>query len=422
MAVEKVLGLDEVRLDGLKVLFRADLNLPLDPNTKRFLDDTRMRMIVPSLKKLERSSVVILAHQSRPGRYDFTDMRSHSERLSKILERDVNFVPDICGKDALHAIESLKPGGVLILDNIRIHRDENEMRGQTTDMESSEIVQKLAPFFDLFVNDAFGSAHRSSPSLIGFTRLLPSVAGSLLKREIDALSIAVDNPPRPYVAILGGAKADDSLGVASNLLEKEHIDKVVFLGVVGNFMLLADGVDIGLRNANFAMNQVHPNEEVTMKLAKRILSEFREKIILPEDLAIEVNEKRVQISLSELPTEHPIYDVGIGTLKALHPIIRESSCVLWNGPASYFEKDNFAFGTVEVLNMVTETNAMTIIGGGHTSALVEARGASGSVTHNSSGGGATLTMLSGGDMPVIRSLTESYEASKSTLSERNMLL
>ena len=417
----KVLGLDQVRLEGLKVLFRGDLNLPIDPISKKFLDDSRLQKMAPSLRKLEGSSVVIMAHQSRPGRADFTDLSQHAIRLSEILGRPVEFVNDICGPVAVDAIRTLQPGGVLVLDNIRMHPDEINLKGEIKHQEESEIVRVLRPHFDLFVNDAFGAAHRSSPSLTGFTRVLPSVAGSLMKDEIDALSIAIENPPRPYVAILGGAKAEDSLRVASNLLEKNLVDCVAFLGVVGNFMLVADGYDIGKINTDFAMNQAQPNAEEALEIAKEMLRNFRERIMLPEDIAIEVNNSREQISLRDLPTEYPIYDVGLSTLRTLRPIIMGASCVLWNGPASYFEKQNFAFGTIEVLNMCVETTAMTIIGGGHTSALVEARGVVGKVTHNSTGGGATLTMLSDGEMPVIRSLIESYGISQTTLSDKGLL-
>lgn len=417
----KVLGLDDIRLDGLKILYRADLNLPIHPSTKDLFDDTRIRAIIPTLQKLESSSVTILAHQSRPGRFDFTNLQRHADRLSQLLGRPVNFVPDVCGPSATAAIESMQPGDVLMLDNVRLHPDENLLKGEIEEQETSDIIQNLEPHFDIFVNDAFGAAHRSSPSLTGFTRKLPSVAGELMKREIEALSIAVENPPRPYVALLGGAKADDSLRVAINLLERNVVDTVAFLGVVGNFMLMADGLDIGNSNADFARSQVEPFVDETSKMASHILSNYRDKVILPEDLAIELNGSREPLSIQQLPTPHPIYDVGISTLMRLRSIVMGASCVLWNGPASYFEKENFAFGTIEVLNMCVETNAMTIIGGGHTSALVEARGVSERVTHNSSGGGATLTMLSGGRMPVIEALKRSSEISESMLKERDLL-
>ena len=193
----KVLGLNDIRLDGLKILYRADLNLPIHPSTKDLFDDTRIRAIIPTLQKLESSSVTILAHQSRPGRFDFTNLQRHADRLSQLLGRPVNFVPDVCGPSATAAIESMQPGDVLMLDNVRLHPDENLLKGEIEEQETSDIIQNLELHFDIFVNDAFGAAHRSSPSLTGFTRKLPSVAGELIKREIEALSIAVENPPRP---------------------------------------------------------------------------------------------------------------------------------------------------------------------------------------------------------------------------------
>ena len=417
----KVLGLDDIKIDGLKILYRADLNLPIHPSTKEFLDDKRIRAIIPTLEKLETASVAILAHQSRPGRFDFTNLEKHADRLSQHLGRPVDFVPDLCGPSAIAAIDSMQPGGVLMLDNVRLHPDENLLKGEIEEQETSDLIQNLQSHFDIFVNDAFGAAHRSSPSLTGFTRKLPSVAGELVKRGIDALSVAVENPPRPYVALFGGVKADDSLRVAINLLEKNIVDTVAFLGVVGNFMLMADGLDIGKYNADFAKSQIEPFVDETTEMASQILSNYRDKIILPEDLAIELNGSRQPLSIQQLPTPHPIYDVGLSTLMGLRPIVMSASCVLWNGPVSYFEKQNFAFGTIEVLNMCIETDAMTIIGGGHTGALVEARGASRLVTHNSSGGGATLTMLSGGRMPVIEALVRSSETSESILEEHGLL-
>ena len=184
-----VLGLDDIKLDGLKILYRADLNLPIHPSTKEFLDDKRIRAIIPTLEKLETASVAILAHQSRPGRFDFTNLEKHADRLSQHLGRPVDFIPDLCGPSAIAAIDSMQPGGVLMLDNVRLHPDENLLKGEIEEQETSDLVQNLQSHFDIFVNDAFGAAHRSSPSLTGFTRKLPSVAGELMKREIDALTV-----------------------------------------------------------------------------------------------------------------------------------------------------------------------------------------------------------------------------------------
>jgi phosphoglycerate kinase len=220
--------------------------------------------------------------------------------------------------------------------------------------------------------------------------------------------MALNDPPNPYLAILGGAKCDDSVRVALNLISKGQVDRIAFVGVTGNLMLWIDGNDIGERNMEFIRNTLGDDFELAWEMSERILSEHPEKAFLPVDVAVESNGSRSQLSIDELPTEDPIYDVGIETLRSLKPLVENAGCILWNGPASYFELPEFAFGTIEILNMCTETEAMTIIGGGHTSALVNSRGVSSLVSHNSTGGGSTMSFLSGEPMPVIASLKDSY--------------
>jgi phosphoglycerate kinase len=229
-----------------------------------------------------------------------------------------------------------------------------------------------------------------------------------MEKEIRHLRRALKNPPNPYLAILGGAKCDDSVRVASNLISKGQVDKIAFVGVTGNLMLWVAGNDIGDRNKEFIRTTLGRDFETAWETGKRIFSENPEKIFLPIDVAVESEGRRKPLSVSDLPTEDPIYDIGLQTLASLKPLVENAGCILWNGPASYFELPDFAFGTIEILNMCTETDAMTIIGGGHTSALVNSRGVSSLVSHNSTGGGSTMSFLSGEPMPVIASLKESF--------------
>ena len=229
-----------------------------------------------------------------------------------------------------------------------------------------------------------------------------------MEKEIRHLRRALKNPPNPYLAILGGAKCDDSVRVASNLISKGQVDKIAFVGVTGNLMLWVAGNDIGDRNKEFIRTTLGRDFETAWETGKRIFSENPEKIFLPIDVAVESEGSRRPLSVSDLPTEDPIYDIGLQTLASLKPLVENAGCILWNGPASYFELPDFAFGTIEILNMCTETDAMTIIGGGHTSALVNSRGVSSLVSHNSTGGGSTMSFLSGEPMPVIASLKESF--------------
>ncbi len=416
--VEGVLSLDDIDLRGRTVLYRVDVNSPLEPATGRLLDNGRFKAIVPTLNRLSESKVVILAHQSRPGKSDFTDTQSHCRALGEISGRHIRFVPDVCGDTAIEAIEAMSDGDIIFLDNVRGNEEEYGTKyASNIDTEDTILVSRLTSVCDAYVTDAFAAAHRRSPTLTGFTNSLPCIAGSLMEREIESLRVALRDPPRPYLAILGGAKCDDSMRVAINLIDRGQIDRIAFVGVSGNLLLWIAGNDIGERNREFIRSTMGDDFESTKSMAEQLFSSHSDMLFLPSDLAIEIEGSRRPISLDELPTEFPIYDVGLETLGKLRPIVEEAGCVLWNGPASYFEIPEFAFGTIEILNMCIETPAMTIIGGGHTSALVNSRGASGQVTHNSTGGGSTMSFLSGDFMPVIGSLKESCKKFRDRLEE-----
>ena len=403
-----VLSLDDVSLDGKVVLLRVDVNSPMNPENMEFLDDRRFTEFLPTLDDLSSSKVVIISHQSRPGKLDFTSTEPHSKLLSILTERKVDFVPDVCGESAIQAIKSMEDGDVLFLNNVRMLDEENSMKkASQQELAKSEIVRKLSSVADAYVTDAFATAHRSSPSLTGFTNEIPCIAGRLMKREINALRTAVYDPPRPYVAILGGIKCDDSLRVARNLIQNGSIDRIAMVGVVGNLMLWASGHDIGEGNREFIRKSLGEAFDETWQDSQKLVSEYQSLLFLPSDLAIEDGGTRKNIGLDDLPTNFPIYDIGIDTMMRLRPLLMEANCLLWNGPASYFEKSEFAYGTVEIMNMFTEATGVTIVGGGHTSALFNQRGKADQVSHNSTGGGSVLTMLSGGIMPVFESLEAS---------------
>ena len=406
--VTGVLSLDDVSLDGKVVLLRVDVNSPMNPENMEFLDDRRFTEFLPTLDDLSSSKVVIISHQSRPGKLDFTSTEPHSKLLSILTERKVDFVPDVCGESAIQAIKSMEDGDVLFLNNVRMLDEENSMKkASQQELAKSEIVRKLSSVADAYVTDAFATAHRSSPSLTGFTNEIPCIAGRLMKREINALRTAVYDPPRPYVAILGGIKCDDSLRVARNLIQNGSIDRIAMVGVVGNLMLWASGHDIGEGNREFIRKSLGEAFDETWQDSQKLVSEYQSLLFLPSDLAIEDGGTRKNIGLDDLPTNFPIYDIGIDTMMRLRPLLMEANCLLWNGPASYFEKSEFAYGTVEIMNMFTEATGVTIVGGGHTSALFNQRGKADQVSHNSTGGGSVLTMLSGGIMPVFESLEAS---------------
>jgi len=397
----------------------VDVNSPLDPSTGKLLDDGRLRAILPTLREMDRSKVVILAHQSRPGKSDYTSTEEHCRKLQELLGKKISFVPDICGKVAIDAIGAMTDGELIFLDNVR--GDEEEYGGvgynSNEETEDTKIAAKLSAAADIYVSDAFAAAHRRSPTLTGFTNKIPCIAGRLMQREIEGLRIAIRDPPRPYLIILGGAKCDDSLRVAINLISRGKLEHIAFVGVVGNLMLWASGIDIGERNSDFIRDSLGEQFDETWNRAESLISEHSDFIVLPRDVAVEKDGARVPLSLEDLPTNYPIYDLGIQTLMDLKPLVQSAGCILWNGPASYFEMPEFAFGTIEILNMCVESPGVAIIGGGHTSALVNQRGVANEVYHNSTGGGATISFLSGEAMPVIASLKNSRKKFENSLGE-----
>ncbi|MEE2759485.1 MAG: phosphoglycerate kinase [Candidatus Thermoplasmatota archaeon] len=422
-----ILTLADAGLAGKRVLLRVDVNSPLDPVTKDFLDDSRLRRILPTLRKLANARVIILAHQSRPGKVDFTDMSAHSDLLGRLLGRTITFVPDVCGELAQTKIRNMEQGEMLFLDNVRGHTDEwkedsSVMKNRTfEELYETEIVQKLAPLVDAYVCDAFAAAHRNSPSLSGFGKALPCFAGELMAKEINALKMAVECPPKPYTAILGGVKCDDSIDIANNLCQGNVADTIIPVGAVGNLMLWAAGHSIGEGNENFLKKELGESFDDTWDMAIDLLKNYSERIILPVDVAAEIDGERVDLAVESLPPQGPLFDIGVLTCMKIRSYIVDAGCVLWNGPAGFFEKDPFAFGTIEILNQCCESNGFVIIGGGHTSALVNERKVTHLVGHNSTGGGACLTMLAGRRMPVIEALEISAQIYRDKLIELDLI-
>ena len=416
-----VLTLADAGFAGKRVLLRVDVNSPLHPETKAFLDDSRLRGILPTLQRLASSRVIILAHQSRPGKIDFTNMYAHSDLLSRLLGRSITFVPDVCGEIAQEAIRNMAPGDMLFLNNVRGHEDEMGMKKATFEqLHESEIVQNLAPLVDAYVNDAFAASHRNSPSLSGFSKALPCFAGELMAKEVKALKMATESPPKPYTAVLGGVKCDDTLEIALNLCERGVADTIVFVGAVGNLMLWAAGHNIGEGNEAFLRKELGDVFDSTMAMAHTLLDTHKERLLLPIDVAAEIDGKRVDLSLEDLPPSGPLFDIGLSTCMKIREHIIDAGCVLWNGPAGLFEKDPFAFGTIEILNQCCESNGFVIVGGGHTSTLVNEKKVVDLVDHNSTGGGACLNMLAGRRMPVIEALEASAEHFGDRLDELNL--
>ncbi|MAM36426.1 MAG: phosphoglycerate kinase [Euryarchaeota archaeon] len=406
----RVLTLDNVNVDNKTVLVRVDINSPLRPDTKAFLDTTRIKAIVPTLNRLIGAKVVLLAHQSRPGKNDFTTTLGHSRELGRILGRPIKWVDDLAGEKAMNAIENLKVGEILMLNNVRMYDEELNSKGNFHQLSETTIVQNLASVADLFVYDAFACAHRSTATGVGFTHLIPCVAGEVMNNEITKLDLALQNPARPCLAVLGGIKVDDSIAVADHMLRNNICDEFWATGGVANLLLELSGYNIGSVNHDFLVKELGKNWHQTVETAKALIVDFKEKIHLPIDVAANIEDNRVDIEVEKLPIEAPIFDLGIQSIRNLSAAIKTAGTVHLNGPAGVFERPDFAFGTIEMLNACAESKAYVVVGGGHTATLIVKHGLRNKMGHLSTGGGACLDYIAGKILPAVASLEASANA------------
>jgi phosphoglycerate kinase len=393
--------LDRVEVKGKTVLLRVDVNSPLDPRTGEILEDSRMRECAPTLRELAEKGarVVVLAHQGRPGDEDFARLEKHAARLSQILGLPVRYVPDVLGPAAKEAVKALKPGEVLLLENVRFCAEES-LSGTPEQMAKTFLVRELSSLADLYVNDAFGAAHRGQPSLVGFGAVLPTYAGRLMERELRGLGRARE-PERPCVYVLGGGKSKDSLAMIENVLSKGIADLILTGGLVAQLFLSASGRDLGGPNERILKEKGFEKER---ERARKLLSVHGEKIRLPVDLAVEKGGRREEVEASSLPVEFPVKDVGSRTIREYSELIRKARTVVANGPLGVFEQEGFERGTVEVLRAMADSEAYTIIGGGHMVAAAEKAGVLSRIRHVSTGGGACISFLAGEPMPVVELL------------------
>ena len=398
--IEGLPTLDDVEYDGKAVLIRLDINAPIVNST--ILDTTRFESHIPTLEELEDTKLVILAHQSRPGKKDFTPLESHAEVLSRLLGREVEYVDECFSKRTVERIRRMKRGEVLMLENVRFYAEERLDRN-AEEHATSYIVRRLYPNFDLFVNDAFSASHRGHASLIGFPPVLPSVVGRLVEKEVSALNKALKGEGRK-VFILGGAKIDDSVKVMKNVLVRNIAEKVVLTGVVANYFLMLEGKEIGEVNRKVVEDS---KEKVSDKEMLELLKKYRDRIILPVDVAIEEDGKRKDISIEEVD-DRRIMDIGVNTISMLMDEIPSYEVAVINGPSGVFEDERFTLGTFEVLKAVAKAG-FSVVGGGHISTAARMAGLDKRMSHVSTGGGACIRFLSGEKLVALEVIKEYWE-------------
>jgi phosphoglycerate kinase len=389
--------LDDLEASGRRLGVRVDVNSPL--SGAGLADDARLRAHLDTLSELTAAGgrVAVLAHQGRPGGDQFTDLSAHAARFDELLEAPVDYVDGTFCETARRRIDELKDGEVVVLENTRFYSEET-MEFTPERAAETHLVAKLAPTLDAFVNDAFAAAHRAQPSMVGFSAALPSYAGRVMERELEVLG-AVEETARPRVYVLGGAKVEDSIYVAEQVLDRGLADEILTVGLVGNLFLSASGTYLGDGTAD-----VFDSKGVAgcIDRASAVLDEHGDRIRVPTDVVVDDGSASV-VPVGDLPVEAPALDIGPETAEAFAATIESAGTVILNGPAGVTER-GFDAGTRAVYRAATRTPT-SIVGGGDTSAALRQLGISG-FTHHSTGGGAALSMLAGDPLPAVEALRD----------------
>ena len=405
------LTIDDYDLSSQNVILRIDINSSINPESGDLLDDTRIKRHSATVKELsdKGAKIIILAHQSRPGKLDFVNLEKHGERMSQLIDKDIKFIDDLHGIKAIEEINSLEDGEIILLDNVRFDKEEIELNKFTNNnfdiQKKSQMVRNLSPHASYFVNDAFAASHRCQPSLVGFAENMPALAGRVMQRELDFLGKAISSGPTPRIAVLGGSKAADSVAITKNFLKK-GVQNILTGGVVANIFLIASGVDIGKPSTEFIEKQI-PDHKNVIELAKDLLTKYKGKIQIPTDVALNIDGKRYGTNVSNLPQNNPLFDIGIDTLVNYINIIKDAGTIIANGPMGVFEDSEFATGTNEIFSAISKSKGMTVVGGGETAMAFNQMGLANSIKHISTGGGACISFMSGETMPALEAMRRS---------------
>ncbi|MFA5851665.1 MAG: phosphoglycerate kinase [Spirochaetales bacterium] len=405
-------------LKGKTVIFRPDINSPIDPATKRIVNTNRLEKTVPSLLALldEGAKVALIAHQGDTLDYqNLIPLAEHAEILSRLSGRKVGYIDDVCGPAAIAAVKALAPGEAVILGNLRylaeeISTFETVVKLSAAEMTKTWLVRSLAPLADLYVNDAFAAAHRNAPSMVAFQEILPTAAGIQLMDEYTALKSVMDNPKRPCVYVLGGAKISDAFGMMRKVLTDGSADKILAGGVTGMVMHIARGVDLGPAVDKFlkdrALDEFIPE-------AKSLLEKFGDKYVLPLDLAYEVKgadgaPSRAEALIDALPKDRLFPDIGHKTIAEFSRIIAGAGSVFVNGPAGMYEEPLWADGTREVWSAIAGASGYTVIGGGDTISAAARFTDMAKYSYVCTGGGAMVRFLAGKRLPLIEAMEKAF--------------
>jgi phosphoglycerate kinase len=418
----------DIDVAGRWVLLRVDINSPIDPVTKRIVDDTRIDRSLPTIRDLadRAARLVVMAHQGDALDYhNFISTDQHAVKLAQKLGRPVQWVDDVAGPEARRRIEALAEGEILLLDNVRIYGEElstfeRDVRLTPEQMATTYLVRKLAPLFDLYVNDAFATAHRSAPSMVAFQQLLPSAAGLLLAAEIEGLGRVLDHPARPAVFLLGGLKVSDGFSMMGRALRDGLADRVLTSGVIGEIFLVAAGVSLGHTTDAFIADR-----DLTRYVdeARSLLAQFPAQIAVPVDVAVvdvadasgssglaDGRSERREIAVDALPAHQLIVDIGDTTIRAYEAEIAAAGTVFVNGPAGAYEQSGCDVGTRRLMAAVAASPATTAIGGGDTVASAKRFADLDDVDFVSTAGGSLIRFVSGEPLPLLEAFRSARPA------------
>ena len=401
--------LDDFDVKGKTVLCRIDINQPVDRASGKLKSINRIQACVPTIRELSEKGarIVLMAHQGSDIEYkNYYTTRPHAEVLSNLLGFEVKWVEDVCGPTAREAIKNLKDGEVLLLDNVRFMAEEQTLFETKLclsheEQAKTQVVTKLAPLGDLYVCDAFAAAHRDQPTLCGFEQLLPSAMGRLFEKEYCTVSALMEEPKRPCVFVLGGAKIADAFQMMKTVLSKGSADLVLTGGLVANIFLASQNVQIGQGSLDFILKS---NYGQFIDVARELYEQFGDKIVLPSDLAWVSDGKRCEAAVGEIPADISAVDIGSKTAFRYREEILAARTVFVNGPAGIFEQEPSEFGTKTIWQALADTDAFTVLGGGDSITATEKYKLTDKIGYICTGGGALIRFLSGEELPVVRAL------------------
>ena len=395
--VVKVLTLDDFDLKGKTVFLRVDMNCPIDPETMEISGTKRIEEAIETLQSLKDAKVVVASHQGRVGNNDYTGMDKHAKVLEKLMNREIKYVEDVIGEAAQNAIKNLESGDILLLDNLRLCAEEN-YEFTPENAAKTIMVTRLAKLFDLCVLDSFPSAHRSHPSIVGFPQVLPACAGRIVEREVRNLDEIMTVAKAPHVIVLGGSKVPDRLEAIKLLIQNGRADHVLLTGLIGNVFMRAQArvkSSLGIKR----------EEEVVAK-AHTLIGEYPDVFATPVDIAIDKDGERVEMDVREMGKGDKIFDLGPKTVEYYSKLIAGAGTVFISGPAGFFEKENFSYGTKSLLTSVANSMATTIVSGGHLTTALKQQGLAEKINHISTAGGALVLYLTGEKLPMIKALED----------------